>query len=367
MTPVWTRGRAGTPRSAPSALQRSPLPERPQIHSISLPLAWELESTQVYLIEDEPLTLIDTGTRLVSSLAVLEAGLDALGYGLADIERVVLTHGHRDHFGLVETLRERGARLECWVHEADAPVVEDFENVVRARLADATTLFRETGAPDEVLERIEGDRFHDLDENLAEGQATRVDRVLREGDRVEWKRFAMRVLHSPGHTPGHLLLEDEQAGILFTGDQVMGPVVPRAETFYLSPLPDPSDVCQRRPRFKGLVELRRSLRRLRGRNDKWLLPGFGPPVRRAERAIRDTLLYYDVRLQRIERSLRHLSAMDQEVTAFDLRTALFPADESLERIRSQALLLIGVLDCLEADGLVTTRRRADGVLTHRHR
>jgi glyoxylase-like metal-dependent hydrolase (beta-lactamase superfamily II) len=341
MTPVWTRGRAGTPRSAPSALQRSPLPERPQIHSISLPLAWELESTQVYLIEDEPLTLIDTGTRLVSSLAVLEAGLDALGYGLADIERVVLTHGHRDHFGL--------------------------ENVVRARLADATTLFRETGAPDEVLERIEGDRFHDLDENLAEGQATRVDRVLREGDRVEWKRFAMRVLHSPGHTPGHLLLEDEQAGILFTGDQVMGPVVPRAETFYLSPLPDPSDVCQRRPRFKGLVELRRSLRRLRGRNDKWLLPGFGPPVRRAERAIRDTLLYYDVRLQRIERSLRHLSAMDQEVTAFDLRTALFPADESLERIRSQALLLIGVLDCLEADGLVTTRRRADGVLTHRHR
>lgn len=367
MSPVWTRGRAGIPKSAHAALQRSPLPERPQIHAITLPLAWELESTQVYFIEDEPLTLVDTGVRSSASLAALEAGLDALGYGVADVERVVLTHGHRDHFGLVETLRERGARLECWVHEADAAVVEDFENVVRSRLGDATQLFRESGAPDEVLERFEGDRFHDLDQNLAEGQATRVDRVLREGDRVEWKRFAMRVLHSPGHTPGHLLLEDEQAGILFTGDLVMGQGVPRAESFYLSPLPDPADACQRRPRFKGLVELRRSLGRLRGRNDRWLLPGFGPPIRRAERAIRDTLLYYDVRLQRIDRSLRHLSAMDQEVTAFDLRTALFPADEPLERIRSQALLLIGVLDCLEQDGLVTTRRRADGVLTHRHR
>jgi glyoxylase-like metal-dependent hydrolase (beta-lactamase superfamily II) len=231
-------------------------------------------------------------------------------------------------------------------------MVEDFENVVRDRLNDAFELFRESGATADVLEQIEGDRFHALDQNLAEGQSTRVDRALREGDRVEWKDFAVRVLHSPGHTPGHLLLEDEKAGLLFTGDQVMGQVVPRAETFYLGALPDPADPCLRRPRFKGL--------------DKWLLPGFGGLVRRADRTIRDTILYYDVRLQRIDRSLRHLAAMDQEVTAFDLRTALFPPDESLEQTRAQILLLVGALDCLEEDGLVQTRRRSDGVLAHRH-
>lgn len=349
------------------ALVRSPLPERPQIHLISLPLGWELESTQVYLVESDPLTLVDTGVQSKASLAALESALEELGYGVTDVERVVLTHGHRDHFGLVETLRERGARLECWVHEADAPMVEDFERVVRARLEGAFELFREAGATDEVLARIEGDRFHDLDQNLAEGRATHVDRALREGDRVEWKDFSFRVLHSPGHTPGHLLLEDDEAGLLFTGDQVMGQVVPRAETFYSAPLPDPADPLLRRPRFKGLVELRRSLRRLRGRSDKWLLPGYGGLVRRADRTIRDTILYYDVRLQRIERSLRHLAALDQEVTAFELRTALFPPDESLERIRSQILLVIGALDCLEEDRLITTRRREDGVLTHRHR
>ena len=373
MSQVWTRSRAGTAPPTGRVLVRSPLPERPQIHLISLPLEWELESTQVYFVEADPLTLIDTGVKSRTSLAALESALEELGYGVADIERVVLTHGHRDHFGLVETLRERGARLECWVHEADAPMVEDFEAVVRARLADTFELFREAGATDEVLERIEGDRFHTLDQNLAEGQSTRVDRALREGDRVEWKDFAVRVLHSPGHTPGHLLLEDEKAGLLFTGDQVMGQVVPRAETFYLDAIPDPSDPCRRRPRFKGLVELRRSLRLLRGRNDKWLLPGFGGLVRRADRTIRDTILYYDVRLQRIDRSLRHLAAMNQEnqenqeLTAFELRSALFPPDEPLEQIRAQILLLIGALDCLEEDGLVVTRRRSDGVLTHRHR
>lgn len=334
---------------------------------IVLPLDWELESTQIYLVEGEPLTLIDTGVKSKASLAALESALEELGYGVGDLERVVLTHGHRDHFGLVETFRERGAQLECWVHEADAPLVEDFESVVRTRLGDAIELFRETGASEEVLERIEGDRFHALDQNLAEGQSTRVDRVLREGDRVEWKDFAFRVHHSPGHTPGHLLLEDEGAGLLFTGDQVMGQAVPRAESFYLSALPDPADPCRRRPRFKGLVELRKSLRRLRGRNDKWLLPGYGGLISRADRTIRDTILYYDVRLQRIDRSLRHLAAMSQEVTAFELRTALFPPDEPLERIRAQMLLLIGALDCLEEDGLVTTHRRGDGVLTHLHR
>lgn len=367
MPQVWTRSRAGTVPPPGRVLVRSPLSERPQIHLLSLPLDWELESTQVYFVEDDPLTLIDTGVKSRASLAALESALDELGYGVADIERVVLTHGHRDHFGLVETLRERGARLECWVHEADAPMVEDFEAVVQSRLADTFELFREAGATEDVLERIADDRSHLLDQNLAEGQATRVDRALREGDRVEWKDFAVRVLHSPGHTPGHLLLEDERAGLLFTGDQVMGQGVPRAETFYLGALPDPSDPCRRRPRFKGLVELRRSLRRLRGRSDRWLLPGFGGLVRRAERTIRDTILYYDVRLQRIERSLRHLAAMNQEVTAFDLRTALFPPDEPLEQIRSQILLLIGALDCLEEDGLVVSRRRGDGVLTHRHR
>jgi len=366
MPQVWTRNRAGTAPSPGRILVRSPLPERPQIHLISLPLGWELESTQVYLVEDDPLTLIDTGVKSKASLAALESALDELGYGVADVERVVLTHGHRDHFGLVETLRERGAELECWVHEADAPVVEDFERVVRSRLEDTAVLFREAGATADVLERIEGDRFHDLDQNLAEGQATRVDRALREGDRVEWKDFSFRVLHCPGHTPGHLLLEDEVAGLLFTGDHVMGQVVPRAESFYVGAIPDPADTCRRRPRFKGLVELRKSLRRLRGRSDKWLLPGYGGLVRRADRTIRDTILYYDVRLQRIERSLRHLAAMDQEVTAFDLRTALFPPDEPLDRIRAQILLLIGALDCLEEDGVVRTRRREDGVLVHRH-
>ena len=54
MPQVWTRNRAGTGPSAGRFLVRSPLLERPQIHMIVLPLDWELESTQIYLVEGEP-------------------------------------------------------------------------------------------------------------------------------------------------------------------------------------------------------------------------------------------------------------------------------------------------------------------------
>lgn len=350
-------------------MKRSPVPARPQIHQIVLPLSGEPAYVQVYLIEGAPLTLVDTGVRTAESRAVLEAALEELGHGFDEIERVIVTHAHRDHMGLVQSIRDAGADLECLVHEADAPVVETFPEDVRRRTAEMIPLFREYGVPDDLLERLHAERIDSLSIDEAEAEATHVDRVLREGDRLEWKDFALEVRHTPGHTPGHVMLEDEESGLLLSGDQVMGQAMPHTENFYVSPLPDPADPLQRRRRFRGLVELRRSLRRLRGRPFKILLPGYGGVVRRADRAIRDTLLFYDVRIQRIDRGLRHLAAMGQPVTAYEIWKALFPSDPigtALGDVRSHLLLVIGALDCLEEDGLLVTERRSDGVLTHHH-
>ena len=359
------RGR--NPDGSAASLVRSPLPERPQIHQIVLPFSGVLPSVQVYLIEGQPLTLIDSGVRTPESRAVLEAALESLGYALPDIERVIVTHAHFDHMGAVQSIRDAGADLECWVHEADAPTVEGFGDVVRERVIEMTSLFREVGVPESDLERLLDQRMATLETELERCEATTVERVLREGDRVEWKDYALAVRHSPGHTPGHILLEDEELGLLFTGDQVMGQAVPNVENFYLGPLPAPDDPLRRRPRFRGLVELRRSLRRLRGRPFRILLPAYGGILHRADRSIRDTLLFYDVRIQRIDRGLRHLAAMGQDVTAYEIWKSLFPPNESLDEMRSHLLLVIGALDCLEDDGMLATERRPDGVLTHHHR
>ena len=362
MRQVWTQARAG----AATPLWRSPLPERPEIHLLTLPLPKNrgaLDRVQVYLIEGDPLTLIDTGGRNAESRAVLAAVLEELGYGFANIERVIVTHAHRDHMGLVQSLRDAGAQLECLVHEADAETVERYTEVTRERLGGMVALFRENGVPETKLDELQRDPLmHRL---LAEEEtlATSVEGRLRDGDRVAFKSYALRVHHSPGHTRGHILLEDEEHGLLWTGDQVMAQAIPNTENFYIQALPEPGDRLNRRPRFKGLVEMRRSLKRLRGQRFRRLLPGYGGIIDRAERAIRDTLLFYDVRIQRIDRGLRHLAAMGQDVTAFELWQALFPKDESIDEMRTHLLTLIGALDCLEADGRVRVERH-DSILTH---
>jgi glyoxylase-like metal-dependent hydrolase (beta-lactamase superfamily II) len=396
MPKVWTRKRAGTDPLVPAvsrfvaAVVRNPVSDRPQIHQIELPLSWRKESretalstptfvpdwTEVYLIEGDPLTLIDSGVRSEESRAALQDALDRLGYRFDEIERVIVTHAHRDHFGLVQTLRNEGAKLECWVHEADAGVVEGYSEAIRGRLDGMTAFFHEFGVPEWALEGMYADCRRELSVDEAEAEGTSVERRLEEGDQIEWKDWSLRVLHSPGHTPGHILLEDAEAGLLFTGDHVMGQAVPHAENFYLDAPAHPADALRRRPRFEGLVEMRRSLRALRGRRDQWLLPGYGVAIQRAARTVRDTLLYYEVRLQRIERGLRQLAAMGQDVTAFEIWKALFSPGASSARsevhpdfdvMRSQLLLVIGALDCLEADDLLVTERRPDGVLTHSHR
>ena len=364
MSQVWTRSRAGT-ASPPQV--RQPVPERSDIHAIELPLDWAPGSTQVYLIEGQPLTLIDTGVASAASSAALAAALESLGYALTDIERVVVTHAHRDHFGFVQGLRDAGAELECCVHEADADRVERYDEILRDRIADMTPLFVAFGVPEAAAARLEEARRAAATVDHAEALPTRVDRRLVEGDRIAWKDWSLSVLHTPGHTPGHLVLEDETSGLLFSGDQVMAQAIPYAENFLQGDLPDPADPLRRRPRFRGLVEMRRSLRRLRRRPIRVVLPGYGMALRRGERAIRDTLLYYDVRLQRIDRGLRSLAAMGQDVTAFELSKALFPGEKSDADLRAHMLLLIGALDCLEEDGLLVTERRSDGVFTHHHR
>jgi len=138
-------------------------------------------------------------------------------------------------------------------------------------------------------------------------EATRVDRSLREGERIACKEFELEVLHAPGLTAGHLLLCEPVSRSLLTGDHLMGDAVPFTETYHLDELPDPRDPLRRRPRFRGLVEYSGSLRRLQ---------------------------------------------------------ALFGRADPVTQMRTRMLMVIGGLDVLEQQGRVEPQRRKDGVLVY---
>jgi glyoxylase-like metal-dependent hydrolase (beta-lactamase superfamily II) len=225
-------------------------------------------------------------------------------------------------------------------------------------------LFRDFGVPPELRAR---------QRTLREGyvrqdplcDATRIDRRLRGGDAVSFKGFALQVIHAPGHTAGHCLYHEPDSGALFTGDHLMGNAVPYTDNFLQGAPPDPRDPLRRPSRFKGLPLYLAGLRALRRQRFRMLLPAHGGVLERPGRTIDEALLFYEVRIQRIERALRAAAAARGWASAWELWERLFPQADPVTQMRTRMYMVIGALDLLEAEGRAETRWGAAGALEHR--
>src|SRR3954467_10824527 len=77
------------------------------IHRLSIPTPFAVGRVNCWLIEDEPLTLVDCGPNSGLALDELETGLRERGHTIEDLERIMLTHQHFDHVGLLGVLARR--------------------------------------------------------------------------------------------------------------------------------------------------------------------------------------------------------------------------------------------------------------------
>jgi len=166
-----------------------------------------------YLLDDDDgPTLIDCGWKADDVLAALEEGLALLDRRIADVRRLLVTHFHYDHYGLAGTLVARGVP-ELAMHERDW----EFLQARRERRGDDDAIvnawLERNGLP------VEPD-----DGEWPYGRFDYVEptRLLNDGDRVG----RLRVMWTPGHSPGHLCFVDTISGRTFTGDHVLDPVTP---------------------------------------------------------------------------------------------------------------------------------------------
>ncbi|KOG51624.1 metallo-beta-lactamase [Streptomyces virginiae] len=171
-----------------------------RLHMLRFPIG------QAYLWQDgEALTLIDAGHA--GSAAEIERAIRSLGRAPEQLERIVLTHCHRDHVGAAGELAARwGARVLA--HRLDAPVIRG-----------------ELPVPEPVLLDWEIPLYaHGL--TVPEAPPTRVDRELEDGEDLGFGDGAY-VVHAPGHTDGSIGIHLPRHGVLFTGDCVaaVGPLM----------------------------------------------------------------------------------------------------------------------------------------------
>lgn len=154
----------------------------------------DLVNTYVFKDDDGQVTLVDTG--ISSSPPRILAALAAIGTAPSEVTRILLTHAHGDHAGGVASLQEQtGAQIS--IHEDDA----DFVRSGKSPPIDRSLLLGK------LVKRMPGSRAAAVYEELQDGQ------VLPIGG-------GLRVLHTPGHSPGHVSFLHETSGVLITGDAI---------------------------------------------------------------------------------------------------------------------------------------------------
>jgi glyoxylase-like metal-dependent hydrolase (beta-lactamase superfamily II) len=248
----------------------------PGVHRIPLPLPGDaLAAVNVYAIEDgDRLCLVDAGWALDDAFTALEQGLAVIGRDFDAVDRVLVTHMHRDHYTMAVRLRQRfGTRIEIGLGERaslEAVVAGGKEGQLPYLCGWGATALRDELA--KLYAAVPTPELYELPDGWIEGPCD-----------IALKTRSLRALPTPGHTTGHLVFADVEAGLLFSGDHVLPHITPSIglETVRTElPLQD----------FLESLELVRRL------PDLVLLPAHGAPGMRLHARVDELLRHHEQRL-----------------------------------------------------------------------
>ena len=180
------------------------------IKAIGVPQSWKttLGPTWCYVVEGDDLILVDPGCH--GSVSYLEQGLEQLGHSLADVDRIVVTHGHLDHDGnCLPVVQKSGAEL--WAHEIYGTMLKtdrwEMEMGWRREIQGFPAF--ETS---ETVARIK--EHHERNRELT------LDHPVSDGSQAGGLTF----YYTPGHSPDELCILFDQ--VLFSGDHILPLITP---------------------------------------------------------------------------------------------------------------------------------------------
>jgi glyoxylase-like metal-dependent hydrolase (beta-lactamase superfamily II) len=329
-------------RPATSAEDALAPAERAGIHRMALPTPFLVGRVNTYLIEDEPLTLIDTGPNSGKSLDDLERALAERGRRIEDLELIVLTHQHTDHVGLLEILARRSG-AEVAALDQLAPYLADFSSSAKADDEFAQNVMRRHGVPGDVATALSSlaAAFR------AFGSSGSVTRPVHESDVLEFRDRTLRIFHRPGHSPSDTIFWDEERAMLIAGDHLLG----RISSNPLISRPLSGGVSDPRPR--ALPEYIESLRATRELPARLVLPGHGDPIVEHAELIDERLRMHRRRAARVHEILEA-----RPMSAYEIAYQMW-GDVAITQAYLTLSEVLGHLDLLVESG-EAVEREAEG-------
>jgi glyoxylase-like metal-dependent hydrolase (beta-lactamase superfamily II) len=268
---------------------------------LPVPTPFPVGNINLYLVRKDPITLIDTGPRTPQAYRALLQGLKEIRLRPSDIQRLVITHPHVDHFGLAGELKRHFPKMEVAYHKNVQPLLASIGEMRRSESERVESLFTASGMPPDLRAFLLKKRT--LLEKYAE--EIRADRMLEKGKPIAFDAFELEVIPTPGHTPWCLSFYWKDERVLFSGDFILEHITPN-------------------PLFHGngqspLISYRDSLERVSKLELRWILGGHGAPIERPAQRIQRLLKLGERRSERVKKTL-----CSEPKTLFALATELFP-------------------------------------------
>jgi glyoxylase-like metal-dependent hydrolase (beta-lactamase superfamily II) len=319
------------------------LAARAGVHRIAVPTPFLVGRVNCYLIEDEPLTLIDTGPNSGKSLDVLAQGLAEHGHRIEDLGLIVITHQHMDHLGLLEIVARRSG-AEVAALGLLAPYIESFRRSAAADDEFAQGVMHRHGVPAELVTALGlvGEAYR------AFGSSGHVSRPLLEGATLELRDRTLRAFHRPGHSPSDTIFLDEQRRMLFAGDHLLASI--SSNPIVSKPLPSSGagdgagdGPVARPPALLNYIE---SMQATREMEADLVLTGHGEPITDHAALIDQRLRMHQ---RRAEKMLRMLAA--GPLNAYELALQMW-GNVAVTQAFLTISEVLGHMDILIRDGTV---------------
>jgi glyoxylase-like metal-dependent hydrolase (beta-lactamase superfamily II) len=311
------------------------------IHCIPLPTPFLVGRVNCYLIEDDPLTLVDTGPNSGKALDELQQALAARGHRIEDLGLIVVTHQHIDHIGLLEVLARRSG-AEVAALDRLQTYLGDFRRAAELDDEFAVALMLRHGIPAEVTQALRSvsSAFRGW------GSGAPVTRPLADATQLALRDRTFAVQHRPGHSPSDTVFWDERSGILLGGDHLIKHI--SSNPLVARPLDeDPEAVSEGTTRPQALRTYVASLSQTRELPARIVLSGHGDPVT-------DHRALIDERFALTERRARKIHGLleDGPLSAHELAQRMW-GNVAVTQAFLTLSEVLGHLDLLQVEGKVT--------------
>lgn len=273
-----------------------PFPKLKNITPVPIPFneVPYLLTANIYALGRDQITLIDAGPGIPGVLDFIKDSFSKEGLNFNNINRIILTHGHMDHFGLAASIKEElDHPVEIFLHTEDHwKISTDFIN--NEVWVDEFRMLQE-------LTEIPDDDFKILVEKVRTyySIAKPLDdlKTMKDNDIFYGKGYSLQVVFTPGHEPGLCCLYEPDQKVLFSSDHILKNLTPKPILAFDRDKHIDKD-------YKGLMAYEKSLERVSKLDVKYMFPGHGEWIEDMHPLIKQYRQHYSERMEIVLNAVR---------------------------------------------------------------